>query len=151
MPGSSATPLVEFYDAYTTASAGIISIVMEYMNGGSLQDMLGTGGSQDEAVLANVASQVLKGLAFLHKNHHLHRDIKPANLLCTTEGTVKLADFGIARQLEDSMAKANTFIGTLIYMAPERIESEVSAVQWRCSVQCGKRGGSHALCCLLGG
>lgn len=116
--------LVEFYDAYTTAQAGIVSIVMEYMSGGSLQELLSHGPLTDEEQLSSIARQVMKGLAFLHKGHQIHRDIKPANILRSFDGTVKLADFGIARELDDSMAKANTFIGTLIYMAPERIESE---------------------------
>jgi serine/threonine protein kinase len=61
-----------------------------------------SGGCQDEAALARIAAHVLRGLAFLHRNRQLHRDIKPANILVSTGGDqFKLADFGIARQLED--------------------------------------------------
>jgi len=126
--------LVEFYDAYTTSQAGIVSIVMEYMSGGSLQELQSHGPVKDEAQLSSIARQVMKvcwsffvgrcgfwchtladvccccclhpfhqGLAFLHKAHQLHRDIKPANILRSFDGTVKLADFGISRELDDSM------------------------------------------------
>lgn len=105
-------------------SQGMVSIVMEYMNGGSLQGMVESGGCRDEGTLASIAYQALEGLAFLHARHQIHRDIKPANLLRSLDGRVKLADFGIARQLADTWAQAKTFVGTLIYMAPERIESE---------------------------
>lgn len=113
------------YDAYMNPNEGYVSIVVEYMDGGSLQDIVDSGGCNSELVLANIARCVLKGLSYLHNKHQLHRDIKPSNLLINHFGEVKISDFGIAREMEDSMAKATTFVGTLTYMSPERIASEV--------------------------
>ncbi|KAJ0412274.1 hypothetical protein ATCC90586_006660 [Pythium insidiosum] len=94
------------------------------MDGGSLQDIVETGGCKSESVLAKISYRVLKGLQFLHSTHQLHRDIKPSNLLINHFGDVKISDFGIVREMENSMAKATTFVGTLTYMSPERIASE---------------------------
>ncbi|KAG7382371.1 Mitogen-activated protein kinase kinase 5 [Phytophthora pseudosyringae] len=116
--------LVCLYDAFMNPNEGNVSIVVEYMDGGSLQDIVDTGGCTSEVVLANISLRVLKGLAFLHSTHQLHRDIKPSNLLINHFGDVKVSDFGIVREMENSMAKATTFVGTLTYMSPERIASE---------------------------
>ncbi|KAF4320710.1 hypothetical protein G195_006006, partial [Phytophthora kernoviae 00238/432] len=116
--------LVCLYDAFMNPNEGNVSIVVEYMDGGSLQDIVDTGGCTSEVVLANISFRVLKGLAFLHSTHQLHRDIKPSNLLINHFGDVKVSDFGIVREMENSMAKATTFVGTLTYMSPERIASE---------------------------
>lgn len=117
--------LVCLYDAFMNPNEGNVSIVVEYMDGGSLQDIVDTGGCKSEAVLANISGRVLKGLQFLHGTHQLHRDIKPGNLLINHFGDVKVSDFGIVREMENSVAKATTFVGTLTYMSPERIASEV--------------------------
>ncbi|KAG6974314.1 hypothetical protein JG688_00003126 [Phytophthora aleatoria] len=116
--------LVCLYDAFMNPNEGNVSIVVEYMDGGSLQDIADTGGCTSEVVLANISFRVLKGLAFLHSTHQLHRDIKPSNLLINHFGDVKVSDFGIVREMENSVAKATTFVGTLTYMSPERIASE---------------------------
>lgn len=110
--------LVCLYDAFMNPNEGNVSIVVEYMDGGSLQDIVDTGGCTSEVVLANISFRVLKGLAFLHSTHQLHRDIKPSNLLINHFGDVKVSDFGIVREMENSMAKATTFVGTLTYMSP---------------------------------
>lgn len=114
--------------------------MMEYMDGGSLQDIADTGGCQDEGVLANIAVQALAGLDFLHKCNQIHRDIKPANLLINLDGDVKVSDLGILRQIEpeidlgfdkkiqeqdvSKLHRAHTFVGTTTYMAPERIDGQ---------------------------
>ncbi|KAG3115351.1 hypothetical protein PI124_g1284 [Phytophthora idaei] len=117
--------LVVFYDAYTNPEIGSVSIVLEYMDGGSLEDYVQSasegGGCLTEKEIANVAACGLKGLAFLHEHHQLHRDIKLSNMLINHQGQVKISDFGISRDLESTLAKATTFTGTLLYMAPERI------------------------------
>ena len=119
---AAAPNLVKFFDAFTVPSAGTVNIVMEYMGGGSWEDIVERGGCQNEAILALMARQALQGLAFLHDNKQLHRDIKPANILCTSDGlTHKLADFGIAKQLSETHEKAQTWVGTMVYMSPERI------------------------------
>ncbi|ETV82933.1 STE/STE7 protein kinase, variant 1 [Aphanomyces astaci] len=116
--------IVCLYDAFMNPNEGNVSIVVEYMDGGSLQDIVDTGGCTSEPVLANISYRVLKGLRYLHEIHQLHRDIKPSNLLINHFGDVKVSDFGIAKEMENSIAKATTFVGTLTYMSPERIASE---------------------------
>ncbi|CAH0482836.1 unnamed protein product [Peronospora belbahrii] len=121
--------LVVFYDAYTNPEVGSVSIVLEYMDGGSLEDYVQSvtegdeenAGCLSEEKIANIAMCGLKGLAFLHEHHQLHRDIKLSNMLINHQGQVKISDFGISRDLESTLAKATTFTGTLLYMAPERI------------------------------
>jgi len=86
-----------------------------------LQDIVDTGGCDNESVLANISYQVLKGLKFLHDQKQMHRDIKPANLLINHHGHVKVSDFGIVRDVEYTNEQVDTFTGTYFYMSPERI------------------------------
>ena len=116
--------MVGFYDAFITPNDGTVSIVMEYMDGGSLQDIVDNGGCQSEQALANISARVLHGLSFIHENHQIHRDIKPSNLLINHFGEVKISDFGTVRELDNTNAKAKTFVGTLSYMSPERMRAE---------------------------
>lgn len=113
--------IVSFYEAFSNPSDGTVNMIVEYMDGGSLQDFIDTGGCDDENVLANVAYRILRGLKFLHDHKQIHRDIKPANLLISHTGEVKISDFGIVREIADSNSFADTFVGTYTYMSPERI------------------------------
>ena len=80
----------------------------------------------DFSTLKNLARQALRGLALLHRQHRMHRDIKPANILVgTNNGQVKLADFGIAAE-GDHSAEFSEFVGTLLYMSPERLKGSSS-------------------------
>ena len=65
-----------------------------------------------EAEIATILKSTLRGLEYLHLRRKIHRDIKAGNILLNTEGQAKLADFGVAGQLTDTMAKRNTVIGT---------------------------------------
>lgn len=86
--------LVIFYDAYTNPEIGSVSIVLEYMDGGSLEDcMQAAEGLVSESEIANLAFWVLKGLAFLHESHQLHRDIKLSNMLINRKGHVKVTNY----------------------------------------------------------
>jgi len=113
--------IVSLYEAYMDKKASSVTLVVEYMDGGSLQDIVETGGCNSEPVLANIACRVLHGLSFLHKNRQIHRDIKPANLLINHHGNVKVSDFGIVKDMGEGEAAAETFTGTFTYMSPERI------------------------------
>jgi len=123
--GETCPNIVRLFDAYSAKDKGSVHIVMELMAGGSLQDLVDAGGTQDEAELATIAADVFRGLSFLHSQRQLHRDIKPANILrASGGGQCKLADFGIAKQLQGTAEMAQTWVGTLQYMSPERIDQD---------------------------
>lgn len=126
--------LVEFYGAFYTPDSGQISIALEYMDGGSLADIIKIRKSIPEPILSSMVQKLLhvrtlvqhlslvvilvlsfifiyrclllfKGLSYLHGVRHLvHRDIKPANLLVNLKGEPKITDFGISAGLESSIA-----------------------------------------------
>jgi len=110
--------IVSLYNAFIDPTSGLINLVIEYMDGGSLEDLVKQGGCTDERILADIAYQTCKGLSFLHDNKHVHRDIKPANILCSTSGHIKIADFGVAKALDNTSNFAHSFIGTVCYMSP---------------------------------
>jgi serine/threonine protein kinase len=96
-------------------------IVMEYAGRGSISTILDRTkprGFKSEAHIAAVAHGIALGLAYLHKQKIVHRDIKPGNVLVTDKGEIKLADFGISRQMERGQ-QAQTMVGTPQFLAPE--------------------------------
>ncbi|XP_046861744.1 dual specificity mitogen-activated protein kinase kinase 1-like [Xenia sp. Carnegie-2017] len=118
--------IVGFYGAFY--SDGEISICMEHMDGGSLDQVLKKAGRIPEDILGIISIAVLKGLSYLRENHKIiHRDVKPSNILISSRGEIKLCDFGVSGQLIDSMA--NSFVGTRSYMAPERLQGNIYSIQ----------------------
>uniref|UniRef100_A0A1D1Z959 mitogen-activated protein kinase kinase n=1 Tax=Anthurium amnicola TaxID=1678845 RepID=A0A1D1Z959_9ARAE len=112
--------IVAYYQSFY--DNGVITIVLEYMDGGSLADFLKKVKSIPEPYLAAICKQVLKGLIYLHHEKRIvHRDLKPANLLINHRGEVKITDFGVSATLESSSGQRETFVGTCSYMSPERI------------------------------
>ncbi|CAG9311548.1 unnamed protein product [Blepharisma stoltei] len=104
---------------------GVMNIIMEYMDKGSLKDALQRCGRISEDVIGHIAFQVLSGLEYLHRKKKIvHRDIKPSNLLLTSEGLVKISDFGVSGIMSHTNATKRTFVGTVTYMSPERFTDE---------------------------
>ncbi|KAF5329607.1 hypothetical protein D9619_009406 [Psilocybe cf. subviscida] len=98
-----------------------ICICLELMDKGSFDSIYKNIGAIDINVVCLVAHSVLEGLTYLYDVHRIiHRDIKPSNILLNSEGDIKLCDFGVSGELINSIA--NTFVGTSIYMSPERIQ-----------------------------
>ncbi|PNW81498.1 hypothetical protein CHLRE_06g249150v5 [Chlamydomonas reinhardtii] len=117
--------LVSFYGAYHVPESGQISIVLEYVDGGSLADVQAKVGKIPENVLSKMTAKILRALAYLHREKHMvHRDIKPANILMTISGEPKITDFGISAFIDSTLAQCNTFLGTVTYMSPERINNQ---------------------------
>jgi serine/threonine protein kinase len=121
-PDAGSKALIHFIGA--SYLDGKLSIFIEYMDSGSLQDLVDARGPMSEAVLRSVMRQSVAGLHTLHQRRQVHRDIKPANVLVNHRGEVKIADFGILAILDDADALCKTFVGTTLYMSPERIRGE---------------------------
>ncbi|XP_060105191.1 nik-related protein kinase [Heteronotia binoei] len=98
-------------------------LVMEYCGAGSVTDLVKKtkGNCLKEDWIAYICREVLRGLAHLHMHHVIHRDIKGQNVLLTENAEVKLVDFGVSAQLDRTIGRRNTFIGTPYWMAPEVI------------------------------
>jgi len=101
-----------------------IVIVLEYMDLGSLEDVVRRRKKINERYIAQMAKQVLEGLRHIHSKRFVHRDIKPENFLVSSTGDVKVADFGLMRQLKQDETGIKTVNGTLWYMSPERVKHE---------------------------
>lgn len=164
--------LIRFFGAYHSADRGQIAVVLEYMDGGSLADVVQRVQRIPEPVLAGITARILPALAYMHSRHMVHRDIKPANILMSTDGQPKVSDFGISAFMDNTIAQVgvvvagleavgqganvprppwcislnaarlpsadthppapahaslpqcHTFLGTVTYMSPERINGE---------------------------
>ncbi|XP_057536264.1 mitogen-activated protein kinase kinase 6 [Amaranthus tricolor] len=112
---------------------GAFSLVLEYMDRGSLGDIIKQIKTILEPYLAVVCKQVLQGLVYLHNERRvIHRDIKPSNLLVNHKGEVKITDFGVSAVVASSMGQRDTFVGTYNYMSPERISG--SSYDYSCDI-----------------
>ncbi|XP_038674665.1 mitogen-activated protein kinase kinase kinase kinase 4 isoform X5 [Scyliorhinus canicula] len=98
-------------------------LVMEFCGAGSITDLVKNtkGNSLKEDWIAYICREILRGLSHLHIHHVIHRDIKGQNVLLTENAEVKLVDFGVSAQLDRTVGRRNTFIGTPYWMAPEVI------------------------------
>lgn len=100
-------------------------MVMEYVRGPSVRHLLNEQGRMEPAQAAEILRQTLLALGHAHREGFVHRDMKPENLLVTQDGTVKVADFGLARAYADGrVTQAGAVTGTVQYLAPEQIRGE---------------------------
>jgi eukaryotic-like serine/threonine-protein kinase len=101
-------------------------LVLEYLGGGSLRDLLDRGERLSPSQAAHLGTEVAQGLAYAHARGLVHRDIKPANLLFDEEGRVRVADFGVARALAEAAytEPAGAMVGTARYISPESAEGK---------------------------
>ncbi|KAJ1480801.1 kinase-like domain-containing protein [Baffinella frigidus] len=117
-----AQSLIRFHGAFY--NEGTIAIALEYMTGGSVSDVVKLSGGVPERIMAYMAEQIVQGIAFMHSRKQVHRDFKPCNLLLDHSGRVKITDFGVSAELDRSIDNCTTFVGTFLYMSPERFGSE---------------------------
>jgi serine/threonine protein kinase len=104
---------------------GLLYYVMEYVDGGTVKELLETDGPLPWPVVVEVGRQLCSALQFAHNHGVIHRDLKPSNLFLTTDGVVKLGDFGIARDMENvDITTSGMTVGTHAYMAPEQIRGD---------------------------
>ena len=99
---------------------GSYYIVMEYIEGRTLKELIVTRGPCPLPVAISYTRQILAALRYAHKNGIIHRDIKPHNVIVDREGRVKVADFGIARAGASEMTEAGSIVGTAQYLSPEQ-------------------------------
>ncbi|CAN4085082.1 unnamed protein product [Withania somnifera] len=105
---------------------GEIQVLLEFMDKGSLEGIH----IHYEPSLSDLTRQVLSGLYYLHRRKIVHRDIKPSNLLINSRREVKIADFGVSRVLAQTMDPCNSSVGTIAYMSPERINTDLNHGQY---------------------
>ena len=116
--------LVNVYDQGTDP-AGHVFLIMEFIDGGTLRELLRERGPMPPHAAAVVMRSVLRALSVAHSRGMVHRDIKPENVLISFYGRVKLAEFGLVRAAADAKVTSNSVIvGTVAYLAPEQVTGE---------------------------
>ena len=105
--------IVEMFESYLVDDE--LWVVMEYLAGGALTDIV-TKARMDENQIATACRSVLKALAFLHANGIIHRDIKSDSILLSSDGKVKLTDFGFVAQVSSDLQKRKSLVGVYIYL-----------------------------------
>jgi eukaryotic-like serine/threonine-protein kinase len=117
--------IVQVYDSGRDDEANRYYIVMEYVEGLTLAQVLRDRGRLPIGEAVGIVSQACEGLEYAHRHSVIHRDVKPGNLLINPDGLVKLADFGIAKAAEDSkITQIGSVLGTAAYLSPERAKGQ---------------------------
>lgn len=119
--------IVQVYDAGEADLDGreVAYIVMEYVSGGDLKQLVDEKGSLDEGELVRIGTGAASALAHAHGRGVIHRDVKPHNILLDGDGSPRLTDFGIARAFDATYAtRTGTYLGTALYSSPEQLRGE---------------------------
>jgi serine/threonine protein kinase len=115
--------IVKLYGSFV--ESGQISMLLEYVDLGSLDGIIKKYGPIPEEQVSCIAAQILNALQYLEENHKIvHRDVKPSNMLLSSQGVVKLSDFGVSKISQDSALKS--FVGTMLYLAVSIINDSQS-------------------------
>jgi eukaryotic-like serine/threonine-protein kinase len=120
--------VISIYDFGTDDEKGLF-MVMEFLQGEDLRNAIRHGRTGDLAKQLKIALQIARALEFVHRNGITHRDVKPENIHISTEGVVKLMDFGIAKSEGLNLTRPGYVLGTAYYMAPEQVRGEVATPQ----------------------
>jgi len=117
--------VVQVYDHGHDGDAHRYFIVMEYVKGPTVGQLMRERGRLAAGDAVDIVSQACEGLEYAHRHGVIHRDVKPGNLLMNPDGVVKLADFGIAKAAEDSqITQIGSVVGTAAYLSPERARGD---------------------------
>jgi len=115
--------VVYFYDAFFDPANATVVVVLEYMDCGALSNVLSrcTEKTVPEDIIGAMAVDLVDVLHYVHSNKLIHRDLKPQNICINSQGEVKLTDFGLTREVQNSVGNCRSILGTYSYMSPERI------------------------------
>ncbi|KAK9436190.1 PakA [Metarhizium brunneum] len=116
--------IVNFLDAFLRNNNQELWVVMEYMEGGALTDVIDNNPSISEEQISTICNETCHGLQHLHSQSIIHRDIKSDNVLLDARGNVKITDFGFCAKLTETKSKRATMVGTPYWMAPEVVKQK---------------------------
>lgn len=118
--------IVNFLDAFLRNNYQELWVVMEYMEGGALTDVIDNNSAHGitEEQISSICLETCRGLDHLHKQNIIHRDIKSDNVLLDARGNVKITDFGFCAKLTETKSKRATMVGTPYWMAPEVVKQK---------------------------
>lgn len=116
--------IVNFLDSFLQEQTNELWVVMEFMEGGALTDIIDNNPVITEDQISTICYETCKGLAHLHSQDIIHRDIKSDNVLLDRTGNVKITDFGFCAKLTESKSKRATMVGTPYWMAPEVVKQK---------------------------